>query len=36
LGGGDEDEQILFPALAGGGESQLAEAVDEELERTRQ
>ncbi len=34
LGGGDEDEQILFPALAGGGESRLAEAVDEELKST--
>ena len=36
LGGGDEDEQVFLPALAGSVECGFAEAVDEELERARQ
>lgn len=36
LGGGDKDEEVFLPALAGGGEGRFAEAVDEELEGLRQ
>jgi hypothetical protein len=36
LRGGDENQQILLPALTGGGEGRLTEAVDEKLKRSWQ